>query len=558
MKIETILNAIEILKYCIQNKCNGSIASVYFDKDSSYLRKVILRIKNSYDEISILYPNELQEYTLLFNEYENSKYFNGRINNNVSNNTTTTNVTNINTVDLVAEAEYEERSKCWEERDENTGNILLYKYLIYVRDKEPIKGELTREQIETIYQNYPYVTRNNVSQYFPYLDFITFKRILRLFNITKDQLFPKHILEEYSEEQIAEFALKAKEKSGYKKFIQNQSSFLEKSLREAQKELYDIKKNRNWLKEQLIDLFNDTDLTTKVRLPYSEYIFNSDDIINELEEPKALFIYISDQHIGAANSVYSLYKNEYNEDEYINRVNKILEEIKTNIYADNYDKIIIINLGDSLDGYNGTTTRGGHTLEQNLNNKEQFKVYIHSMLYFFEEIYKFINENGINNINKIEYHCVGNDNHAGEFGYTANYALKLILELKYEDLYFNLFEKNIQHFYYGEHCFIITHGKDQKFMFKNMPLTLNPDVETKIQMYIKANNITSKYISVVKGDLHQSSTQRGKFFRYKNVGSLFGSSEYIMENFGNTKACFNYDIVYKNKDKIFETYIEVN
>jgi hypothetical protein len=180
------------------------------------------------------------------------------------------------------------------------------------------------------------------------------------------------------------------------------------------------------------------------------------------------------------------------------------------------------------------------------------------MLYFFKELYSFINITGINSISKIEYHCVGNDNHAGDFGYNANYALKLILELKYEDLLFNLFNKSIEHFHYGEHCFIITHGKDQKFMFKNMPLTLNEQVETKIQMYIKANNITSKHISVVKGDLHQSSTQRGKFFRYKNVGSLFGSSEYIMENFGNTKACFNYDIVYKNKDKIFETYVELN
>ena len=47
----------------------------------------------------------------------------------------------------------------------------------------------------------------------------------------------------------------------------------------------------------------------------------------------------------------------------------------------------------------------------------------------------------------------------------------------------------------------------------------------------------------VKGDLHQSSTTYGRRFTYKSVGSLFGSSEWIHKNFGNTLACTDYSIV---------------
>ena len=90
---------------------------------------------------------------------------------------------------------------------------------------------------ELLYSNYPYITRNSLSQFFPYLNFLDFKRILRVFNITKDKLFPQHILEEHTEEQIAEFALKAKEHSSHKKFIENKNSFFEQTTKNLQKEL---------------------------------------------------------------------------------------------------------------------------------------------------------------------------------------------------------------------------------------------------------------------------------------------------------------------------------
>ena len=49
-------------------------------------------------------------------------------------------------------------------------------------------------------------------------------------------------------------------------------------------------------------------------------------------------------------------------------------------------RIIVCNLGDSLDGMNQQTTRGGHLLPQNLNNKDQYKVFFSVMMDLFKNL----------------------------------------------------------------------------------------------------------------------------------------------------------------------------
>jgi hypothetical protein len=80
----------------------------------------------------------------------------------------------------------------------------------------------------------------NVSSYFPYLTFQQFKRVIRCFNITKDALFPKHILEEHTEEDIAEFALKNKASATLNKIVEKRSSFIEKKYFESQEKIHDL------------------------------------------------------------------------------------------------------------------------------------------------------------------------------------------------------------------------------------------------------------------------------------------------------------------------------
>ena len=79
-------------------------------------------------------------------------------------------------------------------------------------------------------------------------------------------------------------------------------------------------------------------------------------------------------------------------------------------------------------------------------------------------------------------------------------------------------------------------------MFKNLPLTINDKTENQINEFIEYNKITGD-IYFVKGDLHQTATTYAKKFRYKSVGSFFGSSEWIHKNFGNTPPVVDYDII---------------
>ena len=89
--------------------------------------------------------------------------------------------------------------------------------------------------------------------------------------------------------------------------------------------------------------------------------------------------------------------------------------------------------------------------------------------------------------------------------------------------------------------FLISHGKDNQDMFKNWPLVINDKTENYINAYLDSINVHKAI--VIKGDLHQSATSYAKRFTYKSVGSLFGSSEWIMKNFGMTRPCCDYSIL---------------
>ena len=79
-------------------------------------------------------------------------------------------------------------------------------------------------------------------------------------------------------------------------------------------------------------------------------------------------------------------------------------------------------------------------------------------------------------------------------------------------------------------------------MFKNLPLTLNVKTENFINEYLDNKRIKGNVV-FVKGDLHQTAVTYGRRFTYKSVSSLFGSSEWIHKNFGNSCAACDYSIV---------------
>ena len=411
------------------------------------------------------------------------------------------------------------RSKVDIIRDEN-GKITNYSFTIYVKDKSPITGTLTRDEMSLVYRLYSSygsnITQREVSRFFPEFSLCDFKRILRTFNITKASApFPQHFIEEHSKEELLDIQFREKENDFLRSYEAEKVRQLDGQLKKYMKENSDLKEQLNSFSSILdsIDLSKFTWGNTE--LPTSK-------------SDKDLFIWLSDMHVGASVSNMSIYNNEYNREEFGNRLNKVYETV---VNSEGYDNIIVCNLGDSLDGYNGQTTRGGHGLPQNMNNKEQVKCFIEEMVNFFGKLASIP-------CNHIKYYAVGESNHGGDFEYAAQLGLASIL--RYADVECKIFDTFIGTFEHKGQYYVLCHGKDNVDMFKNWPLVLNDRTENYINQYL--DSIGVMHATVVKGDLHQSATTYGKRFKYKSVGSLFGSSDWIHKNFGYSVPCCDYTI----------------
>lgn len=265
--------------------------------------------------------------------------------------------------------------------------------------------------------------------------------------------------------------------------------------------------------------------------------------LHSIEEPldykHSLIVWSSDKHIGAQISDDALYKYNYNEHIFHKRMVKIYEKVLK--YYDKYgkfDTLVLADLGDSLDGWNKKTTRGGHDLPQNLNNKEAAKVHFFTHKWFYESL---INANIAN---KIIIWNVTNDNHAGDFGWMACFGLKQYAAVAWPDVEFINQEEFLSHFTLYNRVFITTHGKDKTNRFRNLPLALDDKTETFLMDYVLHYKLTDYKIHVRKGDLHMNMLDCSrKKMSYFNVGSVFGSSDWVMDNFGDGDPSCAFELI---------------
>lgn len=265
-----------------------------------------------------------------------------------------------------------------------------------------------------------------------------------------------------------------------------------------------------------------------------------------------LIVYTSDKHVGA-DTTGSQYSNEYNKEIFKNRIKELyanIEYIKAS-YGQ-VGKLIFIDLGDNLDGYKGYTTRGGHSLPQNMTDEESFNTYIEAHTQLFDSM--------IANKTAMEYDfiCVNDSNHSGSFGYTANRALEIYLNAKYPFVNTRLMTKFMEHFILGDEAYILCHGKDSIDMKSGLPYHLDAKTYKMISDYIDYNKLY-KYskIHFIKGDLHQNGFESNSKFDYRNVPSIFGASKWIMNNFGMNKPGFTMDIIHKGNCYKYDYEYEV-
>lgn len=252
----------------------------------------------------------------------------------------------------------------------------------------------------------------------------------------------------------------------------------------------------------------------------------------------------TDVHVGmdASRKGLAQYCADWNEAELIKSieimVSKALKFKKSNtIYVD--------ELGDYMDGYNGQTTRGGHSLPQNMTNEESFDAGLKAKCMLAEKISKHWDFVVFNNI------C--EDNHAGSFGYIVNSAFKLICETKYNNVKVVNHQKFMNHYFIGSHCFVITHGKDSRSLKFGFKPHLDAKQIEKIDQYLKNEKIYQKaeFIEVTKGDSHQYLLDKcsSDDFDYHNIMALSPSSEWVQTNFKRGRRGFTIQAIHEDGTK---------
>jgi hypothetical protein len=267
---------------------------------------------------------------------------------------------------------------------------------------------------------------------------------------------------------------------------------------------------------------------------------------------KALKVTISDDHVGLEPNPndLGLFKYEYNAEIYANSYEKVFNSIVKEYNTHGvFDLILLDNLGDEQDGWNGFTTRGGHALPQNMTNAEVFETCVDVKV----KMVKSLIESEM--CKKIVLRKVTNDNHSGDFGHTINIAVKKIINLLYSNdlVEIETLTKFLEHRFYGDHCFILTHGKDAKQMFKGLPLDLNDKTINFVNDYIRFYDIKSKYIHLEKGDLHRIGYNKCSTFDYRNFMSFAPPSSWVQHNFGDCYSGYSIQVIPKYSNEISHT-----
>lgn len=413
--------------------------------------------------------------------------------------------------------------------DPDKGIIVEYVVNVKVRDSRDFVARLSREDVETIFGLYTYyggnITARNVANEFPRFTLSDIKKIFRAFKLTKDSAwFPPHLAEELNEEELAQYRMNIKERAAFKYADSRQERDFKNVINKMATEINELRNTREYFNSLMKDFYENPEIE-----------FRSKDIPKARDvSVQTLILFLSDMHIGAKVESGSMYENNYDMEEVIDRIYTIVSYLSD---LGTFDTIVVVNVGDALDGMDNQTSRRDHFIPQNMDNKEQIKGYITAVRLLFKEMMKH------EIADTYSFMSVPCGNHGGTAEWAASNILAAQLKIEYPDIEVEVSDSFFLRYDIGEFTYFICHGKDDKFMSKGLPLNLDPKNEVLLTQYVNSQPNLNKNINIVSGDLHNESVSRGKVFKYWKVGSFFGSSDYCMFGFGNTPPHVNYHII---------------
>jgi hypothetical protein len=251
----------------------------------------------------------------------------------------------------------------------------------------------------------------------------------------------------------------------------------------------------------------------------------------------------TDVHVGmdASRKGLALYATDWNEKVLTSRIEEMIRFVLANKKS---DLLIIDELGDFMDGWDGETTRKGHKLPQNMTNEEAFDAGLNAKMLLINTLASHYNHIICNNI------C--EDNHSGSFGYVLNSAFKSVTDCVHPNVVINNHQKFINWYNVGKHTFVITHGKDSR----NLKFGFKPQIDCrsieKIDQFLKNNGIYkhAEFIEFSKGDSHQALFDMcsSDDFYYFNYPAFSPSSEWVQTNFKKGRSGFVFQVIEKNSN----------
>jgi hypothetical protein len=254
----------------------------------------------------------------------------------------------------------------------------------------------------------------------------------------------------------------------------------------------------------------------------------------------------TDVHVGmdVANSGYSLYDLKWDKEELFKRLDIMVEHT---VEHQKSNTLIINDLGDFLDGYNGQTTRGGHKLPQNMSTNDAFDTALHFKIKLVKSLAPYFD--------KIKFINICNDNHAGSFGYIVNSAFKIYIEEAINNVEVINQRKFIDYYIIENRCFCLTHGKDDVNMKFGFKPKADPATVNKVLGYLNQIEVLNKgyfEIEFGKGDSHLAvlDDSSSDIFNYYSYPAFSPSSNWVQLNFNKGRSGFVHFNYMENRKNI--------
>lgn len=408
---------------------------------------------------------------------------------------------------------------------DNSGKIESYAFNIKTPSGVNIRGSFSRDTMQDIYRLYTIhgadLTRREVSKITTNLSEVDFGRVLSAFKIRKaSSPFAPHMFEEYSTEELLDMQDTMKQRDFEARLARNEQRDLKKTINNLALENAKLKKDLEDRANISIKVDNSSTLTP---------------IAPSQESSKtSIMLHLADLHIGAKCESDTMYPNPYDYSEIERRLNAIIKKVAD---LGPLDTIVINLLGDMLDGLDNQTARRDHYMPQLFDNKQQMDVFINVMCNFINAIRPLAKH--------IKIYSVKCGNHDGLWGYATTTILQKQVQILWPEISFEIAETFLYKYEFAGKTFVITHGKDEKFMKRGLPVTLNDKTKTFLTDWLNDNNVLvngNNPVHVIKADLHTEAINSCYGLTYRNVLSLFGASDYSGFNFRRNSYGASYEL----------------